>query len=167
MAATRVGTSFAVTWAATNQYDPDIAYDTYDMEFYAVWSDDRNKSTDIYGQLISSYSKLRGGQRRIGLGRGDDWIPVVSRSGTGSVLQRYLVAWTDTRYGSPDWDIRGRYVSSHGLPQGTADFLIEGEASKQHMPAMPTISRPAGDTYLLVWKDDRGVTPDIWGRIFP
>ena len=131
-----------------------------------VWSDERNKSVDIYGQLTSSYSRLRGGQRRIGLGMGDDWDPVVSRSATGDANNRYLVAWTDTRY-SPDYDIRGRYVSPHGNPQGTADFYIEGTTATQSNPAMPIWSTLTGGTYLLVWMDDRGTTYDIWGRTFP
>jgi len=138
-----VGTSFPVTWDTADQYNPDIAFDPYDKEWYVVWSDDRNKSVDIYGQLTSSYSRLRGGQRRIGLGMGNDWDPVVSRSGPGDVNNRYLVAWTDTRFGALDWDIRGRYVSPLGKPQGTADFVIEGTTYNQRMAA------------------------DIWGRTFP
>jgi len=105
-----IGSSFGVSTTGANQRDPDIAFDPYDMEYYVVWIDDRNKSIDVYGQLTSSYGKLRGGQRRIGLGRADDWSPAVSRSGPGNVLLRYLVAWTDTRYGVLDFDIRGRYV---------------------------------------------------------
>ena len=161
-----VGTSFAVTWDGANQWNPDIAFDPYDLEWYVVWCDERNKSVDIYGQLTSSYSRLRGGQRRIGLGMGDDWDPVVSRSGPGDVTTRYLVAWTDTRF-SPDFDIRGRYVSPHGNPQGTSDFVIEGATSMQHTPAMPIFSRPADDSYIVVWMDDRGTTYDIWGRTLP
>ena len=77
------------------------------------------------------------------------------------------MAWTDTRYGHPDYDIRGRYVSSHGNSQGTADFLIEGDTQLQHSPAMPVHSEVATDASLTVWVDERGATLDIWGRAFP
>jgi len=163
-----VGTSFGVSTAVGDQFEPDIAFDPFDMEWYVVWSDGRNRSIDIYGQLTSSYSRLRGGQRRIGLGRADDRHPVVSRSFiAATTAQRYLVAWTDTRSGIWDFDIRGRHVSSHGLTQGTADFLIDGASHSQYTPAMPVFGNPANDTYVVVWMDTGSVTPDIWGRIFP
>jgi hypothetical protein len=138
-----------------------------------VWCDERRKSVDIYGQLLSSYGRLRGGQRRIGLGSGDDWDPVVSASATvGNTNNRYLVAWTDGLW-VPDYDIRGRYVSSAGIVQGASEFGIMTTTASQHTAAMPPLSQPVtgsptDGSFLIVWTDDEGGSSlDIWGKMHP
>ena len=48
-----------------------------------------------------------------------------------------------------------------------AFFFIEGTSYNQHAAAMPIQSGPIGNSYMVVWMDDRGTTYDIWGRTFP
>jgi hypothetical protein len=169
----RIGNSFLITVDSNMQYNPDIAFDPYEFEYYVVWCDERRKSVDIYGQLLSSYGRLRGGQRRIGLGSGDDWDPVVSASATvGNTNNRYLVAWTDGLW-VPDYDIRGRYVSSAGIVQGASEFGIMTTTASQHTAAMPPLSQPVtgsptDGSFLIVWTDDEGGSSlDIWGKMHP
>jgi len=161
-----IGSSFAITVDVTSQWDADITFDAFDAEYYVVWSDDRRKSTDIYGQLLSSYGRLRGGQRRIGLGMGNDYHPTVSANAAGDANNRYLVAWEDRRFGA-DYNIHGRFVDFGGQPQGPADFVIENPTSVQGMPAMPDFNDWMPSRWFIVWTDDRGPSQDIWGMLFP
>jgi hypothetical protein len=162
-----IGPPFAVCVDPAGQASPDVAFDALEYEYYVVWTDERRKSIDIYGQLTSSYGRLRGGQRRIGLGGGDDWSPAVSRNILGGdPTARYLVVWSDGR-NDPDTDIRGRYIDNRVQPQGSADFVIEGSTASQWFPAVPRISDLVGGEWLIVWRDDRGTSDDIWGMMFP
>jgi hypothetical protein len=162
-----IGSAFRISTDPSPQWGPDIAFDGYEAEYYVVWSDDRRKSVDVYGQLLSSYGRLRGGQRRIGLGMGTDLYAVVSADGAGDPNNRYLVVWQDGRNGYPDFDVYGRFVNPSGQPQGPSDFVIENPASVQASPALPQSNDWQSGRWLVVWEDDRGTSRDIWGLMFP
>jgi hypothetical protein len=165
-----IGTSFAITTDTNNQYDPDVSFDPVDAEYYVAWSDERRASVDVYGQLLSSYGRLRGGQRRIGLGTGDDLNPAVCINATGITSTRWLVVWTDDR-NAPDLDLRTRYVSNSGVVYGSGDFDLldppDVSPSSQWSPAMPVHNVPGTMGWPVVWVDDRGSSDDIWGVVFP
>jgi hypothetical protein len=162
-----IGSDFVITKDTNSQYDADIAFDVFEFEYYVVWCDERRHSVDIYGQLLSSYGRLRGGQRRIGLGTGDDYGPTVSASALApNTANRYLVAWQDGYYGL-DTDIRGRYVSSAGIVQGTGHFAIAASVHAQYSPAMTEISDPSSGAFPIFWADGVGISVDIWGQLYP
>jgi hypothetical protein len=161
-----IGDAFGVATTDDAQHRPDIAFDPYDLEFYVVWQDDRRASWDIYGQLTSSYGRLRGGQRRIGLSPGDDRFPAVSRAATPS-SSRYLVVWSGPRKDLTDTDIRGRFVDSKGNPIGPTDFSIDSDTDYQYRPALAHMSDLSTNDYLVAWLNDPDTTHDIWGRVFP
>ena len=59
------GADFIICNAAADQYPSNVAYDSANQRFLAVWLDQRNAATtgnDIYGQLLNANGTLYGGE---------------------------------------------------------------------------------------------------------
>ena len=87
------GGNFGICNADEGQYSPDVAYDSANQRFLAVWSDGRNTATtnsDVYGQFIDANGSLSGGDFVVNAGAGGQYYPRVAYN---SVCLNFLVTY--------------------------------------------------------------------------
>ncbi len=75
---------------------------------------------------------------------------------------RYFVVWQDQSPESPDPEegILSRFVSKTGEPEGVDVLVNKDTPGSQNHPQVAT----NGDTMLVVWFDEAGVSPNLVGR---
>ncbi|MEO0248066.1 MAG: hypothetical protein ABIN58_00715 [candidate division WOR-3 bacterium] len=113
----------------------------------AYWTDNRRGDTDVYTT----------GGKRLNAEEPPQWTPSVSALG-GTCL----AAWTDYRNDPgqrENPDVYARLFTGSG-PRGN-DFLIPTTASGKEI--YPSVAA-TGDSFLVVWQDNRGGTYQIYGR---
>ncbi|MFZ5471526.1 MAG: putative Ig domain-containing protein [Myxococcota bacterium] len=152
-----LGTAFVVSSATNAQRNPAVASDGTD--YFVVWQDFRNDATqgsrwDVYGARVTGAGTVQdvNGLAIVSAPTPDNQLdPQVAFVGGG-----YLVVWTDGR-GSDD-DIYGALVTGTQVnpPSG---FRITAEPVDQTSPALAS----TGTQALVVWKDRRNGTSDIYG----
>ncbi len=152
----RIGEVFTVAEGGPEgiRSQPDIDFNPDRNEFFVVWSDDRGAGLDVYGQRVSSYSRLRGDPQRLSGSVGDEMNPAVRYQPVG---ERYLVAWDNTNEATPG--VKGRLADHRGRPIDTAFRLADTSAAE--VPALAVV--PLTGANLVVWEKDRVV----WGRLWP
>ena len=136
--------------ATADQWVPAVAFDG--TNYLVVWEDWRNATRDIYGQMVSPAGVLQGGNFPICNAAAGQLDPAVAFDGTN-----YLVVWRDGRNATTD--IYGQRVSPAGVLQG-GNFPICNAAAGQLDPAVAF----DGTNYLVVWRDGRNATSDIYGQ---
>jgi hypothetical protein len=153
----------ALVTAAGAQTDPHIAWNG--SQHYVVWSDTRNKNSDIYGtRVTTTLGALDAGGVALATGAALQNEPAVAALGG-----RYFVAWTTGEY--PAANIRGVRVSGAGtktLPeilvtQAHADFReADIDADRQNFMV---VARRDG-TFIDVVRVTTGATvldtPPVW-----
>lgn len=146
---------FVISSASGIQADPAVAWDgTHHM---VVWSDYRNGSEgDIYGARVrgSDHAVLDPTGFVIGSASLLQGFPSVAWDGTN-----YLVVWADSRSGV-EFDIFGARVrAADAAVLDPAGIAISTAANRQTTPAVSW----NGTNFLVVWKDARGETWDVYG----
>ena len=117
-----LGSNFAVAGApVTNRYDPAVAYNSVDDEFFVVWSDFRNSlSGDIYGQRVTAEGSTTGPNIAIWVKEASQSEPAIAYNGHDN---QYLVVWSTQETGFFNW-VRGRRAGANGIPLLLTDFPI-------------------------------------------
>jgi hypothetical protein len=132
---------------SSNEYSPDIAYNSNHNEFLVVWENFwPGGHHDIYAQRVSGDGQLL------------SWFAVASNSNKqinpsvayDPVRDRYLVVWAYDYYGNDtDWDVYGRFIPWNGPDINLTDFPICTFTSQQRRPVV--VSAQAQDEFLVTW----------------
>jgi hypothetical protein len=149
---------FLITLCARGQYAPDVGFDG--TNFLAVWQDDRNGYTDIYGARVTpGGTVLDPDGIAICTAQNYQFSPAIAFDGTN-----FLVTWEDDR-GDTTGDIYGARVTPGGQVLDPSGIAISDAPGRQRSPAVSF----AGGNYLVVWEDYRsGANWDIYGtRVSP
>lgn len=148
----------------TNNSDIDISdpnSNTYHAEnpcnafgagnFFVVWEENPANQpllrfeADIKGALVTPAGDVTS-RFTICSATGGQFEPQVVYDGYSN---RFLVVWADARYGSSDYDVRGRLYNSLGYPIG-ADFPIAYETNYQ---GNPWLSGDGAGNFFVVYED--------------
>jgi hypothetical protein len=128
-----------------------------DSKFFVVWEENpanqplNRYEADIKGALLSSDGEVSM-RFTICSATGGQFEPQVAYD---SYSNRFLVVWADSRYGTNDYDVRGRLYYSTGYPVG-ADFPVAYETNYQ---GNPWISADNEGHFFIVFED--GVDPAV------
>jgi hypothetical protein len=148
----------AMSTATGNQKFPAVAFDG--TNFLVVWEDYRNGSySDIYGARVTpTGTVLDSSGISISTAAQSQESPVVTFDGTS-----FLVAWHDYRNGDTS-DIYGARVTPDGAVLDPVGIAISTAVHFQWDPAIAS----DGVNSLVVWKDWRGNSPNLYGaRVTP
>ena len=146
-----VDTNFPISTAPGQQLWSDVASDG--ENFLVVWTDYRNGSPDIYGQLLTGSGSLIDTSFPISTANSAQWAPEVVWSDSN-----YLVVWCDYR----DWParVRGQRISHSGALSGN-DFIVSTDSTPHYYPDVAW----DGLNYLVVWHNNTGSSRDIYGQL--
>jgi len=122
--------------------------------YLAVWQDTRGTNgLDIFGCRISATGQVLDFlSMPICTRPGDQLAPAVTWDGS-----QYLVVWADRR--NPMQHIYGCRVSAAGEVLDPQGILVSGTTGSQSSPR----AAGGGGSSLVVWQDERGSSPDIYG----
>jgi hypothetical protein len=141
---------------ASQRY-PDVAYNPHDDQFLVVWDDNRNNTSDVYGQRVDATDGSLLGEIQITV---DDnyqsWPAVAADDGTG----QFLVVWMDLRGGGGS-DIYGRRIDPDGTFSDPFILEISTRDSGQDIPDVAF--NPVTNEYLVVWEDRSMFEGDMTG----
>jgi hypothetical protein len=108
VAASYLGNEIVVSERSSDEYSPDIAYNSNHNEYLVVWENIwPGGHHDVYAQRVSGDGRLL------------SWFAVASSSNRqmnpsaayDPVHDRYLVVWSYDYYGDDsDWDVNGRFI---------------------------------------------------------
>jgi len=157
------GTNSSITDARPDSSceSPDIAV-LPGGDIIIVWADRRDRSWNIFGQLINSNGSPVGANFQINSEDGlfQQHSPRVAAISDG----RFIVVWYDNRFG--DDDIYGRVFNADGSPVAP-DFRVNDD-SDQTKQAFPTVATDGNGRYFIAWVDWQNGTypknPDIYYR---
>jgi hypothetical protein len=143
-------TTTAITTDPANQTSPALAAYA-DNKVYAVWSDARNGSLDIYGALLSGSVWTT---RPVIQNSGDQSYPALAAGAGGSTL--YLT-WQDNTLGNND-------IFYTALPEGLPAAALTGHniiddniAADQSCPVIATTQKNGDIKVFISWQDQRNV----------
>ncbi len=142
------GPGIAISQRDSDEYSPDIAYNTAHDEYLVVWENvwANGGHHDIYAQRIA------------GDGRLQSWFAVSSGSNKQKepsvaydpIHDRYLVVFLyDVSGTGTDWDVHGRLIPWEGPSAGLTDFPICSFASNQGHPVAAFAY--AQQEFLVAW----------------
>jgi len=142
---TLVGTPFVISSASGFQDINDIAFDG--NNFLVLWTDERNKDKDVYGQIVSPSGSLVGSEIAISTAAFNQKDPAVAFCVTD-----YLVVWDDGRRlgAGHGEDIYGQFVTPSGTLKG-ANFVIN---QNDYPSDNPICIVSDGTKYFVVWTDE-------------
>jgi hypothetical protein len=128
-------------------------------KFFVVWEENpanqplNRYASDIKGAMVTSSGEVSMRfticSTSTTLGQFDPQVAYDSTS------NRFLVVWADARFGSSDYDVRGRLYNSIGYPVGV-DFSIAYETNYQ---GDPWICSDNNGNFLIVFED--GLDPAL------
>lgn len=156
-----LGGSFSLSVTASQDY-PDVAYNSDQNNYLAVWEDNRTSgSDDIYGQVISADGSLIGSSFAVAAASSNQYDPVVAYHPASQI---YLVAWWDNRNGN--YDIYGQIISTTGVLSGSNFAISNPSGTGNHQEYPEVVALPGGSPgqFLLVWQDKRSGDWDIYGQ---
>ncbi len=155
--------NFPITDNSNTQSYPKTAYDSTNQRFLVVWTDSREGSYDIYGQIVNSSGSLYGTLLA-------DNFSICSLTSLtqqnpslafDKINSRFLVIWEDGRNGG--YDIYGQLVNSDHTLNGT-DFQITSATDNQYSPSLEFDE--VNQRYMAVWYDFRdAVYYEIYGQL--
>ncbi len=137
-----------------HQFNPDIAFDG--TNYFVIWQDGRNTSTDIYGARIDTFGiVLDSGCIAIStVSTTDQFNPAIVFDGTN-----YFAIWTDFR-NNPAGDIYGSRISTSGTVLDPGGIAISTSTNVKQNAAIAF----DGTNYFIVWQDWRsGLYFHIYG----
>jgi len=128
------GSEIAISERESNEYSPDIAYNSVHNEYLVVWENLwAGGHHDVYAQRVSSGGTIL------------SWFAVVSSTNSAMnptvaydrIHDRYLVVFAyDFAGDGSDWDIYGRFIPWNGPDAGLTDFSICNWTSNQRRPTV-------------------------------
>ena len=149
-------TGIAISTAVNGQYEPSVAFDGTNC--LVVWGDHRSGwwyDSDIYGARVDqSGNVLDPAGIAISTATNAQTCPSVTFDGTN-----YLVVWQDERNSQYEYDIYGTRVNQSGNILDPAGITISTIADYHEAPSVSF----DGTNYLVVWKDSRSGSYDIYG----
>ncbi len=160
--------NFPVSDETTNwQNEPLVSFDNINQRFLVVWTDSRNSTSDIYGQLINADGTVYNTASNVNFPVSDEttnyqYTPSVTYD---NINQRFLVVWYDYRNGYSD--IYGQLINAVGAPYGTAtnvNFPVSDETTNYQDTPSVTYDN-INQRFLVVWNDSRNSTSDIYGQL--
>ena len=161
-----LGGSFSICRVGGEQWFPNVVYSSVGEEYLVVWEDERNSGLDIYGQHISDTGILDGPNFSISTARYSQEVP---RTAYNSVVNEYLVVWTDERNkNTSGFDIYGQLIKSPGIPKPTPPIgldstthTIEQWSGVEQITVKwdPPIA-PGVDGYSILWDESDDTVPD-------
>jgi hypothetical protein len=126
-----VGSNFVISNAASDQFNPSVAYNSSFQRFLVSWQDERNSGitdTDIYGQLVNANGTLYSTNFVISNAADDQYSSAIAFD---SVIHRFFVVWTDQRPGTNGSDIYGQLVNGDGALVDN-NFVISNATDDQY-----------------------------------
>lgn len=143
---------------------PDLAYNSIEKNYYAVWQDARNgaDNLDVYGVTLAS-NVIPGTAAAVASTAASlQLAPRVAYNST-SASNEYLVAWTDYRNGHAD--VYTQRVTKAGAVVGSPLQVtsVTGNQVLVGLAYSPTATASAGQ-YLVVWADDATGSGMLKGR---
>ncbi len=155
----RTGSDLAISTASGDKGRCDIDYNAADATYLVVWGDNRNPTSDIYGQMLGSGANLSGPAFSISASDYSEVAPLVSWD---PVSNRFLVAWWEY-HDATDYDVWACTVSGAGTVAG--DWVPVTDAPEVQRAAKLSRGTTNG-TMLVVWQDFRNGNYDIYGRLW-
>jgi MYXO-CTERM domain-containing protein len=154
---------FALGGGLASQRAPSVAWDG--TNYFVVWEDARNASTDIFGVRVAPDGKPLAADDSgiaVGTAASAQTHPRVACDGT-----QCLVVWSDNPGGldPPDYDVSGvRVTSATGALVDSAPLAIAVGSGSQSNPSIAYDD--VHGNYLVAWDDfvGAGALPDIRGR---
>jgi len=145
-------------------YQGYVSCATDSTQFFVTWTDRRDNAwSNIYGARVNQSGAVLDPQG----------IPICKESNSQNTSAlafdgaNYLVVWNDFRNSpGPDTniDIYGTFVTSAGIVSDTIGFPVSTANNRQQNPSIAF----DGTNYLVVWRDERNDTTDIYGtRVTP
>lgn len=123
-----------------------------------LWEDNRSKTYDIYGQLVSPAGTLDGNNYLVVGETQNENRPRLTLDGNGGAL----AVWQRDNGGTAANDLYGRWLGSDGLPVGEGFAILEADDEQQR----PAVAGDGAGGYLLSWQDDRNGNWDVYGSRF-
>lgn len=148
--------NFVISDAGTNVNNPSVSFDIANGRFLAVWQDERNGVSDIYGQIMNADGTNFGTATNVNFAVCNDINLQSSPFVTfDNVNNRYMAVWNDFR--NANMDIYGQIVNADGTLFNTVsnvNFAVCNNVNTQINPRV-AFSR-ALQRYLSIWNDTRG-----------
>lgn len=137
----------AISTLVSNQYSPDIAYNSLHNEYLVVWENLwAGGGHDIYAQRVSTDGHLLS-WFSVSTSAYSKMNPSVAYDPTHD---RYLVVFAYDYDGTGrDWDIYGRFIPWNGPDAALTDFVICDWNSHQRRPV--TAFALSQDEFLVTW----------------
>lgn len=151
-----IGGEIEVSAAERDQLEPELAYNSHDDEYLAVWYDGREVDYEFYirGQRISSSGALVG--ERLEIATATTW-QIEPDLAYNATRNEYLVVWSDGAV-----NVLATRLAADGTLMG-APFAVT-EAPRAQYDASVAYN-PDRDEYLIVWHDFRNSEHyDIWAQ---
>ncbi len=145
----QLSNTFTTGIVTGNQRMVDVAFNSTDNEYLAVWEDDRNGNEDIYGQLLESNGYPIDGNFSLVTGTPTQTDPHIAFSPDGS---RYLLVWAHKSGG--DWNVYGRLLDTDGDPVGDT-IVIDGSSTDDSQHPDVVYDADSGH-FLVVWSRGNG-----------
>ena len=146
------GSGIAITGAAQSQSAPAVSFDG--TGYFVVWQDSRSGfSYDIYGARVTKAGAVLDATGiAISTSANNQETPAIAFDGNN-----YLVAWSDSRWGTPD--IYGARVSMTGVVLDPAGIGIS--SMTPNAQTTPSLAFD-GTNYVVAWADNRSNNSDIY-----
>ncbi len=141
----------------------ELAFDSHDHEYLAVWTDTRNSAElDVFARRVGENGSSLGSVITIADAPEEQYYPVVVYNPN---VNQYLVVWYDFRNSvASGGDIYGQRLKGDGSLAEQGNFAISNRPGVQQNPvaAFSTVS----NQYLVVWEDGRAsdYTYDLYGQ---
>ena len=161
-----VGTNFRVDddIGTSSQGYPAVAIDPLG-NFVIVWEDDRNENTDIYGQIYNSYGQRIGNNFRVtdDINNQDQYSPSAAMTNDG----KFIVAWSDWRYGDGDPELFAQRFFTNGSSIGSNALINERDTfNYEHQWTIGQSVVANNNRIGFAWTDNRRHKGfDIYGKV--
>ena len=126
--------------------------------FLVVWMDDRLGPSDqnVYAQVFDKRGKRLGDEIAVCTAQSNQENPDVDSGANGS----FLVAWTDRRDPGAE-QIYVKLLDGEGKTLKADAPVSTGQSFKAH----PAIAGGPAGGFIVVWRDDRDSSAQIYGRL--
>ncbi|MFZ5945607.1 MAG: fibronectin type III domain-containing protein [Bacillota bacterium] len=159
-----VGGNFPVCTQGSEQYKPQIAYDSANRRFLVVWEDERTAMKNIYGQILyqngNNFGPAKDTNMAISVGENQRSSPSLTYDGVNG---QFLVVWEDRRNSNVSgFNIYGQRIDANTGSLLQDNFLISNGMDSQEWPK--TAFNPIAKKFLVVWQDRRNDKIHVYGQ---
>jgi hypothetical protein len=142
-----------ITEAADDQSEPDVAYDSVNNQYLAVWTSGTTDQ-DVYGAIVSPLSNTVDaeiGEIPISAGPTGPGNQMDPRAAYDYQSDRYLVVWTDTRNGYGQ--IYGQLLENDGSFFGSNFAISEVDAGHTTQSSPSVVFNDVEGRFIVAWLD--------------